>query len=138
MAFYSITVYGKPIAKARPRFYRRGKFVGTYNTQETEEGRFLLMASGQVDQVIEGPVSVSCTFFLPRPRGHYGTGKNAGVLKTSAPQHHTGKPDVDNMVKFVLDCLNGVAWKDDGQVVKIVGKKVYGEPRTVVDIEGTA
>lgn len=32
--------------------------------------------------------------------------------------------DLDNYVKTVLDALNGVAWKDDSQVVRITGIKV--------------
>jgi Holliday junction resolvase RusA-like endonuclease len=42
---------------------------------------------------------------------------------------------VDNLKKFVLDCLNGVAWKDDAQIVKIEAFKAYGEtPRTEIVI----
>ena len=131
-----ITIPGKPIAKKRPRFARHGKFVRTYNDQETEEGRFLLEAKQQVNQApIEGPLSVSCRFFMPRPKSHYGTGRNAGKLKASAPDHHTIKPDIDNLKKFVLDCLNGVAWKDDCQVVKASQVKWYSEnPRTEIEI----
>ncbi len=35
------------------------------------------------------------------------------------------KPDMDNIVKVVADALNGVAYHDDTQVVKIVAKKAY-------------
>jgi hypothetical protein len=37
----TMTIPGIPIAKKRPRFMRRGKFVQTYNCQESEEGRFM-------------------------------------------------------------------------------------------------
>ena len=131
-----ITIPGKPISKARPRFARRGKFVVTYNSQETEEGRWLWEAKGQIDQCFEGPLWVSCHFYMVRPKGHYGTGKNAGKLKASAPQYHTVKRyDTDNLLKWVLDCLNGMAWKDDCQVVELYGIKQYSvNPRTEIKI----
>jgi Holliday junction resolvase RusA-like endonuclease len=39
----------------------------------------------------------------------------------------TKKPDVDNIVKAVLDALNGLAYKDDTQVVNVAANKTYGE-----------
>jgi Holliday junction resolvase RusA-like endonuclease len=45
------------------------------------------------------------------------------------------KPDIDNVVKAVLDGLNGVAWKDDKQVTSLMASKVYGEnPQVVVHV----
>jgi Holliday junction resolvase RusA-like endonuclease len=123
------------VAKARPRFARRGKFVVTYNSQETEEGRWLWEAKGQVGQCFEGPLHVICRFYMPRPKGHYGTGKNAGKLKSTAPLSHIKKPDVDNCLKFVLDCLNGIAWEDDCQIISLFGSKYYSDnPRTLIII----
>ena len=133
-----IVVEGVPIAKKRPRFVRRGNYVSTYNPQETEEGRFLLMAKSQIPGPLEGPLRVRCLFYMPRPKSHFGTGKNAGVLKTNAPQHHTGRLDVDNMLKFCLDALNGVAWEDDGQIWSLSGSKTYSNnPRTEIEVEVT-
>ena len=133
---HKIIIQGKPISKARPRFARRGKFVVIYNSQETEESRWLWEAKGQVDQCFKGPLYVICHFYMLRPKGHYGTGKNAGKLKANAPEWHTKKPDVDNCIKFVLDCLNGLAWKDDCQIVAVSGQKEYsGAPRTEIIIE---
>ena len=125
----TLTIPGKPIAKARPRFYRRGKFVGTYNSQETEEGRFLLECQSQLEghELITGPISLTVCFRMPRPKGHYGTGRNAGKLKPSAPDLHIKKPDLDNMLKFVKDCLNGIVWKDDSQVFSVVADKYYAD-----------
>lgn len=51
----------------------------------------------------------------------------------------TKKPDVDNIVKAVLDALNGLAYKDDTQVTRISANKMYGENAhievTIVNLE---
>ena len=44
------------------------------------------------DWDIHAAVSLRCEFVFPRPLSHYGTGKNAGKLKDSAPVHITRKP----------------------------------------------
>ncbi len=133
-----LIIPGKPVAKKRPRFARIGKFVKTYSDQETEEGRFLFEVQKQLNghKPIEGPVQVMLRFYLPRPKNHFGSGRNAYRLKPSAPPRHTKKPDIDNCIKFVLDCLNGVAWRDDSQIIKSIAVKEYGEPRTEIIIMG--
>lgn len=46
------------------------------------------------------------------------------------------KPDADNIAKIVLDALNGVAYKDDKQVVELDCRKRYAtEPRLLVKVE---
>src|SRR5206468_2876661 len=54
-------------------------------------------------QPITGPVSVAMTLYMPRPKGHYGSGRNAAQLKDSAPAYPTTKPDVDKCCRAVLD-----------------------------------
>ena len=54
---------------------------------------------------------------------------------------HIGKskittPDTDNIIKAVLDGLNGLAYKDDNIVSEIVSGKYYGdENKTEIIIE---
>lgn len=36
------------------------------------------------------PVAVHVSFGYPRPKAHYGTGRNHARLRPSAPRHHTG------------------------------------------------
>ena len=133
----TITIPGNPIAKKRPRFVRRGKFNMTYNAQETEEGLVIVQAMQQMNGVkpICGPVDVFISFRIGRPRSHYGTGKNSNVVKQSAPEWPIKKPDIDNAVKFYLDCLNGIAWQDDAQVVGLRSIKSWGDPETVIMIK---
>jgi crossover junction endodeoxyribonuclease RusA len=38
------------------------------------------------------------------------------------------RKDLDNMIKLILDALNGLAWKDDSQVVSIVATKRFEKP----------
>lgn len=129
----SITIPGKPIAKKRPRFARRGKFVTTYNPQESEEGKWITIAMGQISgQLTDGPILLKCWFEMPIPKS---TSKTKAAGMVSGDIQHTKKPDLDNLCKWVKDCLNGVAWNDDSQVVKMVAAKGYSQaPRTIVEI----
>ncbi|CZR99694.1 Endodeoxyribonuclease RusA [Clostridioides difficile] len=46
------------------------------------------------------------------------------------------KPDLDNIIKSVADSLNGIAYKDDSQIVEVVSKKYYSDkPRVEVILE---
>lgn len=73
----------------------------------------------------DGEVTLTLHFYLPRPKGHFGTGRNAGVLKDSAPRRPTGKPDLDKLVRAVMDAVKGVGYKDDAQVVSLRVDKWY-------------
>jgi Holliday junction resolvase RusA-like endonuclease len=39
----------------------------------------------------------------------------------------TVPPDLDKLIRAVLDGLTGVAYKDDGQVVRITAVKIYAQ-----------
>ena len=48
------------------------------------------------------------------------------------------KPDIDNVLKVVLDALNGVAYKDDSRVVAVSARKVYSmTPKLVIEMKGS-
>ena len=133
----TIIIPGNPISKKRPRFARRGKFVQTYNDQKKEESTFLSHAMQEWDNepISNKAISIELRFYMKRPKSHYRTGKNAGKLKPDAPVFHAKKPDLDNMIKFVLDALNGSVWLDDSLVCSISALKVYDEkPRTEIVI----
>ncbi len=87
-------------------------------------------------ETIAGPVILFLRFLLPRPKGHFGSGRNAGVLKSGAPMEHISKPDLDNLEKAVKDALKGLAWRDDSQVFAVVKMKDFGQPGVWVRVAG--
>ena len=68
-------------------------------------------------ELIRGPVELSLDFSFVRPSSHYGTGRNAGKLKASAPKYHLQKPDVLKLTRAVEDALTKIVWYDDCQIV---------------------
>ncbi len=134
----TIIIPGKPIAKARPRFARRGKFVKTYNAQETEEGRVLWHLYEQwKGDPISGPVVLFMVFSFKRPKSHFGTGRNVEIKKKSAPFYNIKKPDIDNIIKFYCDCMNGIVYEDDRQIIYCRATKAYGAKEFIeIDIGG--
>lgn len=78
----------------------------------------------------EGPLILNIVFRLPRPKDHFGTGRNAGKLKPSAPEWPTKKPDVDKLERAILDALTiAKVYRDDSQVVVVNSAKVFADER---------
>ncbi len=82
-----------------------------------------------------GPLSVSFTFFLPRPKAHFK--KDAVTLSDAAPPYPDKKPDVLKLARAVEDACTSIVWKDDAQIVLETLAKLYtnGTPGVSVRIE---
>jgi Holliday junction resolvase RusA-like endonuclease len=82
------------------------------------------------------PVRVEVDLLFARPRSHYGTGRNAGVMKDGAPGWVTGFPDGDKGLRLVFDALTyaGVV-TDDRIIVDARVRKMWNDvPRTMVRV----
>jgi Holliday junction resolvase RusA-like endonuclease len=77
---------------------------------------------------LAGPIALLLTFYRPRPRSHYGTGKNAEVLKPSAPAYPTTRPDTLKLARAVEDALTSIVYRDDAQIVDGYQHKRFGSP----------
>jgi len=86
------------------------------------------MAAKGYTAPLAGPLHFEMTFYVERPAGHYGTGRNAGVLKGSARIRPTVAPDTTKLVRAAEDAMTKVVWPDDCWVVDQVARKVYGSP----------
>lgn len=75
-------------------------------------------------------------FYLPRPKAHWGTGKNAHVLKDSAPQKHAITPDSSKLTRITEDALTHAGvWEDDALCSPVITRKSW---TTKPDNEGGA
>lgn len=71
------------------------------------------------------PVAVTLVFRFTRPKSHYRTGRNAHLLREDAPIRMAQKPDVDKLVRSVLDALTGVVLVDDALVYKVIAERFW-------------
>lgn len=74
---------------------------------------------------LEEPLQLRVVFRQVRPKGHFGTGKNAHLLKPNAPMYPTGKPDCTKLLRSLEDSLTGIIWRDDAQIVSQSAWKFY-------------
>lgn len=131
--YLKFVIPGKPIAKNRPRFAKRGKKTITYSDQETEEGKFMIQLMNQLPRDFKPfakgvPLSIDCFCFMPIPK----SSKKKEAMMLNGEMLHTKRPDWDNLIKFVKDCCNTIVWHDDSQVAKGRCEKIYShEPRTL-------
>lgn len=127
-------VPGEPVGKGRPRFVRAtGR---TYTPEKTEryENLVKLAFIKEYPDVIplEGPLAVTmiANFSIPKSWS-----KKKQALAIAGARRPTKKPDTDNIAK-IKDALNGIAWRDDAQVVEEQILKYYAEvPSLTIIIE---
>ncbi len=118
--------------KGRPRFARQGTFVKTYTdaktlTYEKSIQTYAKQAMGSTSPLI-GAVAAYLHIGIPIPPSYSKTRQKACIEGLERP---TKKPDIDNIVKAVLDGMNGIVYLDDKQVVDLHLTKVYSETEGV-------
>ena len=131
------TVYGKPKPGGSKRSFRHpqtGQIIVTedsdnknWRSQVAQAGALRMSYDG-VRDLLTGPLHVTFTFVRPRPASHYGSGRNAGTVKQSAPAFPTTRPDVLKLARAAEDALTGQVWRDDAQIVDEHLVKVWGQP----------
>src|SRR5690606_17977873 len=128
----TVRVHGIPAPQGSKRHVGNGRMIESskkVGPWRDAVKAAILAATGRRPTTVDGPVQVDVTFILPRPKGHYGTGRNAGKVRTSAPPEPTTKPDLDKLMRSTLDALTDVGvLRDDAQVVRIYAAKVYAWP----------
>ena len=130
------TVPGQPVAKQRARTFwndRAGK-VTTWTPDKTVSGEaaIRLFAAQAGATPMEGPLSLKISLYLAIPHSWSRRRYSDALSGVTRPQT---KPDWDNYGKLVSDALNGLAWRDDGQIVLATVEKWYSQdPRTEIEV----
>lgn len=115
-----------PVPKGRPRFRRTKTFITTYTPKKTLDFEGLVRMHSQKamgpTEPLETPVWVALYFRLPIPASYSKKRKEACLSGSEKP---IKRPDLDNLIKSVLDGMNGVVFKDDSQITVMHCTKVY-------------
>ena len=133
-------VYLEILGNPRPQQRHRHFKFGTYDPCKKDKEDFLTAAKQyhKLDIPLLYPLYINIKFYMKRPKSHYRTGRYEGLVKEkwqNLPMDK--KPDIDNLIKFVLDALQGqnAYFVDDSQVVRILVEKIYSDnPRTEIMI----
>ena len=115
--------------QGRPRFAHGHAYKDIADTlYEAEIRRQYIEQCGDAMRYFEGEVHIELQFSRPLP-------KKSPQRDDGKPD--TSKPDIDNLIKAILDGLNGAAWEDDAQVCKVTASKRWydGEPMAIVIVE---
>lgn len=149
----SFTVYGKAETAGSKRGFvnkNTGRVIVTDDNAKSRPWKALvhdaamqamMTTDGQsrvleIGPPLEGPLLLEVTFWIPRPKGHYGSGKNADAPKAGAPFAPTVKPDLLKLTRAVEDALTGLVYRDDAQITAETLQKAYttGQARTEVRV----
>lgn len=133
-------VPGEPCAQGRPRFAVRGGHAAAYDPEKSKNYKALVrLAAEQAMQeahwlyCVELPLQITVKVYLEVPASKSKKFKDGALKGIELP---TKKPDVDNVLKTIMDALSGVVYKDDKQIVSAIVTKEYSErPHLTVELE---
>lgn len=129
-------VSGKPLGKQRPRvtvIQGHGRAYTPEQTVNYENYIKMCYLKHQNGDLYDKPLRMAITAVYEIPKSFSNVKRKTALADEKKP---LTKPDVDNVAKVVCDALNGIAYKDDSQIVELRISKHYGEqPKIVVSIE---
>ena len=111
---------GKPIP-----WMRAGRQKNRYYDRQLDKKvyvRTIVQSQMKIKEPISKALKLIIEFHMSVPTSWKKT-RRLAVPKTP----HKRIPDLDNMVKFICDALNGILWVDDAQIYEIHCKKFYRE-----------
>lgn len=117
---FDFEVPGKPVAWARPRKSKHGGYY-TAPAAAAQKEAIQWAAKSLGIRPLLGPVTLTVKAFWEWPQSKW------RVIKPLVGAPRTSRPDADNVLKLVMDALEGIAYHDDAQVVCATCVKMFTE-----------
>lgn len=130
-----VVIEGKIKGKARPRFNTKTGRAFTPGDTVSYENWVKSCYKEQDGRYLEGSLKAVITAYYEIPKSY--TKKRVQAIKEGL-ELPIKKPDADNIAKIILDSLNGIAYKDDSQIVNLTVIKKYtdGAEKVMLELEG--
>lgn len=126
MSSVAFTIPGQPQGKGRPRVGSIGGHARMFTPAKTVAYEGLIAHAAQQARrgrpMLEGPLVVNLVLRCQVPASWSKKKQQQALAGEIRP---TTKPDIDNVLKAVLDGCNGVLWRDDVLVVTASVTKIY-------------
>jgi Holliday junction resolvase RusA-like endonuclease len=123
-----LVIAGAPKGKDRPRMNRKTGAVFTPKQTKLAETVIIdaWVAAGSPRVPADAAARIEVVCQQKRPRGHY---RKGGGLNTEGFRHPLPrrKPDVDNVLKLVMDALNRRAYRDDVDIVEATVRREWAD-----------
>ncbi|HPO91352.1 MAG TPA: RusA family crossover junction endodeoxyribonuclease [Victivallales bacterium] len=127
------SIVGEPKAWKRPKHFFKNNKMWAYNPSQKDQETFLSLAiKYKPDKPIIDPVKLDLEFYFSVPKSFSKKKRELAIRGGILPAK---RPDIDNLMKMVIDALQGRFFLDDSQIVSIMARKIYSEiPETKIKI----
>lgn len=124
-----IVIEGDPISWKAHAGYGRKSFNPLYKEREMVQYYIKTQATECLNDM---PIALSFDFYFKIPKA---ASKVKRMSMMNGSIRPLTRPDASNCIKFYEDCLKGLVFDDDSQVVEIKARKFYSEkPRVVIKV----
>lgn len=128
------TIPGPARGKGRPRIGKIGNHARMFTDKKTANYETLVSLAAAAALHGEPPFDCPVVMHvLVRVEPAASASRPVKALMLSGEHPPAKKPDLDNVIKAVLDGLNGIGFRDDVLVVELTASKVYA-PTSGVDV----
>lgn len=127
-----IKVMGEPIPQGSTKAFitKSGKPIITHSNKNLKEWRQRIATEAQKERPMhwdmEQAILLGVDFLMPRPK-----------TLPKKVKEDVKRPDLDKLIRAVLDALTGIYYKDDSQVVQVFAGKRYADKYEAVGAQIT-